>query len=330
MALQMIEGFDTKIPITLRGWNVVGGSSYSAGRISGFCCAFNQANGVVYVLPTPAAAMVSGFAYQSTASAVAATREVLRFQTAGATLIASLSAILNLTSPYQIQLADSTGAVLYTSGAIYLPSNWYQFELKVNISGAWELRALGVTIASGSGANFGATNIGAINIGRANVITNQYDDLYVCDLSGSVNNDFIGDARIQTNLPTGDGAVAQWTPSTGVNHFANVDDVPPNDDTDYNSDATVGHIDTFTHASLPAGSAVKAVQASLYARKDDVSVRQIAPVIRRSGTNTALATVTLATGYAAFRQLMETDPITAVAWVDTNINSDEFGVKVIA
>jgi hypothetical protein len=328
--LQMMEGFDTRTSLLLRGWSATGSATFSTGRISGSAVALNASAGVTYPLTAVAAAIV-GFAYQWTSTSSSTTREIVRFQTAAGTLIAALSIIPNAASPYQIQVTDSTGSVLYTSGAIYLPSTWYQFELKVAISGAWELRALGVTVASGSGASFGATNIGAINLGRANISNNVYDDLWVCDTTGSgVNNDFLGDARIQTNFPTGDGGQTQWGLSAGASHFALVDDVPPNDDTDYITDATVGHVDTFTHASLPAGSDVKAVQASLYARKDDVSLRQIAPVIRRAGTNHALTTVTLATGYAGFRQLMETDPISAVAWVDTDINSDEFGVKVIS
>lgn len=327
MALLVMEGFDNKIPLTLRGWSA-NVSTYSTGRIgTGFAGAFSATSN--YLLPSTYGTAVMGVAWNYNSGASAAAREIARFRTAAGVLIASVVFNQNFAALTTISLLDNTGATVYTSPAIFSPSTWYQFELKITVSGGvWELRANGAVLSSGSGATFGATNIGSVQLGTGT--TMALDDFYVCDTSGAVNNDFLGDARISTFFPTGDGALAQFTPSTGSNHFANVDDVPPNDDTDYNSDSTVGHIDTFTHGSLPASTTVKAVQHSLYARKDDVALRQIAPVIRRGGTNNVGTTVTLSTTYANYRELRELDPITAAAWVDTNFNSDEFGVKVIA
>ena len=79
------------------------------------------------------------------------------------------------------------------------------------------------------------------------------DDLYLCDDSGSTNNDFLGICAVERLMPeTGNGDHTDFTCSTGSDHGALVDDNPPTDDTDYNSSTTVGHQDCYHYPSLCA------------------------------------------------------------------------------
>jgi hypothetical protein len=58
------------------------------------------------------------------------------------------------------------------------------------------------------------------------------DDLALNDTSGSIDNSWCGPGRVERLAPNQDGDVLQWTPSSG-SHFQCVDEVPPNDNTDY-------------------------------------------------------------------------------------------------
>src|SRR4029079_19356311 len=71
------------------------------------------------------------------------------------------------------------------------------------------------------------------------------DDLYVGDGSGAAPwNDFLGECRVDARVPTGPGATTTWTPSVGAN-WQCVDEIPPNDDTDFTTAAAAGLTDTF-------------------------------------------------------------------------------------
>ena len=62
-------------------------------------------------------------------------------------------------------------------------------------------------------------------------------------------------------LPTANGNYTQWTPSTGTNHAANVDETPCNGLTDYNSTTVAGNRDSYTVdiSSVPNGATITAI-----------------------------------------------------------------------
>jgi Fibronectin type III domain len=59
-------------------------------------------------------------------------------------------------------------------------------------------------------------------------------------------------------MPTSDGTYTQWTPSTGMSHFALVDEAACNGTTDYNSTTVVGNRDSYgvSLASVPNGATI--------------------------------------------------------------------------
>lgn len=81
------------------------------------------------------------------------------------------------------------------------------------------------------------------------------DDLYVADDDDSIPDNTVvalmGDTAFDWYQPTEDD-LAQFTPSTGSDHFALVDEIPPNDDADYNSSTNAGDVDTFGLEAPPA------------------------------------------------------------------------------
>lgn len=216
-------------------------------------------------------------------------------------------------------------------------STFYYIELKAKIdnsTGSYTLKIDGSTELTASGIDTQASgNASAdrlrIAVGN-NSFNSNWDDLYLLDDSGSAPlNDFLGDVRCTSLLPNGAGNYTQWTPSTGSN-FQVVDETAPNDDTDYNSDSTVGHKDTYTFQDLTGTGTVYAVQSHLWARKDDAGTRQIAPLLRSGGSDNTGTTVSLSTSYAYYNQIYETNPITAAVWTVSDVNGLEAGAVVIA
>ena len=63
-------------------------------------------------------------------------------------------------------------------------------------------------------------------------------------------------------VPISDGNYAQWTPSAGTSHFANVDETPCNGTTDYNSTTGVGNRDSYgvNLSSVPNGATITQIE----------------------------------------------------------------------
>jgi hypothetical protein len=104
---------------------------------------------------------------------------------------------------------------------------WYFVEWRVTVDpavGTTEVRVDGETWLTATGLNTRASANSSANqvaLGAGTTVggshTEEYDDLYVCDATGSVNNDFLGDVRVATLRPTGAGANTGLTlPWTGA------------------------------------------------------------------------------------------------------------------
>lgn len=241
-------------------------------------------------------------------------------------------------SGLNIQISRN-GTTLATSTPALIPNSWCYVEFQVTIgssSGAYTLKVWG-----GASPGTWLTATGVNTQATANATTNgvcwinsnnspyRLDDVYILNSSGTTNNTFIGESKISTFLPNGDGASSQWTPSTGTTHYTLVDESDPNDDTDYNASLTSGQIDLYTYPPATITGAVIGVQVVMTARKDDVGARQIAEQCRSGGTNYSGATKTLASTYSMYREIREVDPATSVAWTQTGLNAAQFGAKII-
>jgi len=225
------------------------------------------------------------------------------------------------------------GTVLGVSAAT-LSAGYNYIEIKATIhdsTGAVEVKINGVT-----DNNLNLTNVDTRN-GGTGVIdtiliagTGYTDDFYVCDTSGATNNDFLGDIRVDTIYPDGDGNYTQFTPSTGTAHWSLVDETTPNT-TDYNSGANIGDRDSYTYAALSAitSQTIYGVQINAAALKSDSGSRSLGTMSRLSGTNKDGSGAALSTSQTYISEIQETDPASA-AWTESNINSAEFGVKVTA
>jgi len=253
------------------------------------------------------------------------------------------------------------GTTLCTAPKAFNTGAWTYVEIAANISstaGWCELWQDGLKVASyyGTGSTRATAN-GNTQNGLASVRTirvgntasggtgtsgsfdTYFDDFYVCSSAGARNNDVLGDLRIATLLPTGastDGAGhTQFTrggSSPAATNWQSVDEATYNQDVDYVADNTIGHVDTYAYADLPAAAnVVLGVVAQPVARKDDAGMRQIQAVVRQGGTDAYSAGVqNLTANYIAGQLVMETNPVTGLPWTVSDVNADEFGVRISA
>lgn len=210
---------------------------------------------------------------------------------------------------------------------------WLFVEVKVVIhdtTGSVEIRVEGVTVLNLTNVDTKHTAnawVDQIVFGAAS--GNSYiDDLYINDNQGSVNNNFLGDVRIDAYLPNADGTNSAFTPSTGTSHFALVDETVPNT-TDYNDGVNVGDKDTYNFTDMShTPASIFATQLCLAAAKDDSGARSVKPVTRSGGTNYVGSAFALSTSQLYATEIREVDPATSAAWTKANLNAAEFGAEV--
>jgi len=219
-------------------------------------------------------------------------------------------------------------------GSTLTVGTWYYIEVKFvldNVNGAVEVLLDGVSDISYSGDTHGSATpmdmryvaLGDPGAGAYPAYGAQgyYDDFMIAT------DGHVGRCGIELLTPTGAGTTTQLTPSAGDN-YACVDEVPPNDGTDYVSSATVDKFDTYALGDLTQAGTVKAVQAFMRGALSEAGEGYIAPVLRSGGTDYTGDDMGLDVSYAYKRKLYNVDPKTGVAWVGANVNSAEFGPKV--
>lgn len=231
-----------------------------------------------------------------------------------------------------------TGTSLGDSGSPAVTAEAYtHIETMVTIdnsAGQVEVRVNGVTVLSISGVDTAATaNIETsqvqitVNGTQPNpgVTTWYIDDIYCYDDTGSYNNDFIGDRRVYTLFPNADTAQADWSPSTGGDGYAMIDEADPNDDTDYiftSGGTSPNPVSEFDLDDLPAGvSAVSAVSLIHRSRKTDAGDANIQLSAVSGSFETAGADNPMTEVYTYYEDVIEADPDTAAPFTPTAVDS---------
>lgn len=218
---------------------------------------------------------------------------------------------------------------------------WHYVEVKATIadspSGVFVVKLNGTTVLNLTTAdtrNSATATANTVRLGNSTGTVGalwDFDDIYVFDATGTTNTDFAGDCKVEQVLPTGAGATTAWTPSAGSN-WQCVDEAPPTGDTDYVSSSTAAQTDTYACGDLSVATSgtVKAVQASVLARKDDAGSRSLALVARPGSTDRVGATQAVSDSYARYAQVWDTNPDTAAAWTVGEVNSSQFGQRLIS
>lgn len=213
---------------------------------------------------------------------------------------------------------------------------WHYVEVKCTVSdtaGVVQVKIDGELILDLSAVDTRNGGTGLIDNVRihGNSVNKWFDDFYICDTSGTINNDFLGDVYVDTLFPNAVGSYTQFTASAAADNWTLVDEATP-DTADYVSSATVGAKDTYGLTNLDATERnIYGVQAMALVHKDNPNYRQSAILLKSGTTEVEGAAFTLGNGVAKYdKVLKELDPATAAAWTATGVNALEVGTTVKA
>ncbi len=220
-----------------------------------------------------------------------------------------------------------------------LDGNWHYIEMFATINattGQIIVRIDGKQVINftGNTKNGGtSTNIDAVRFRTGKYITANnsiisIDDFYVCDATGTTNNTFLGDIRVQSLIPNAAGSSTQFAPTGSANNYVNVGEVPYNNAT-YNASPTTGQRDTYALSDLTAGTTtVYGLQSVAHMQKSDAGTAN-AKVALKSGAGVYYDTTqSLSTSATSYTQMRETDPATSAAWTVAGANALEAGMEV--
>lgn len=233
-----------------------------------------------------------------------------------------------------LALYRGTTQIAITAANIAPMTVWHYLELSATISdtvGVAKARLNGTEVLSFTGDTRNAgtlQSIDTVNLRINATFVQRFDDLYICDDTGSAPlNDFLGDVRVYTSVPTGAGASTNFTPSVGSN-WSCVDELPYSA-VDFVSSSTGGAKDTYAMGDLPGGtSGVYAVQVASIAKKSDTGARTMQNVLRSGGTDYPDGvTKPLATSDASYLSMWTTNPAGG-SWTVSAVNALEAGMVI--
>lgn len=339
MTLRFIDSFDHYVTADfLTKYNLVNSTpTISAGngrRGTSSLRLTNAAQGLRKTLDAQATWIV-GFSFKC-AALPASTRTLITFFDPDGT---NAHIIFYLLASGAIRV-DRSSTPLVTSTQTIVGGGQYFLEFKVTIADASGVAALRINGVLDSSLNFSGDtrNAGTAAAQSIELVTGSslgatwdIDDLYICDANGSINNDFLGDRAAEALFPTAEANYSAWTPSTGTDNSANVDDASPDADGTYNDTLTALAKDTFTFGNLSVAAAdIAGIQYNLISRKDNSGPRFVAPMSRQSAADFVSSVAhSLLDTYFDHHQIKETNPSTAAAWTVADINTDsEFGYRL--
>lgn len=232
-----------------------------------------------------------------------------------------------------------TNAVVHYTSPVLDNNTWYYVEMKGFIhasAAAVQFRINEELVADLTGLDTlplgnSGTKIGKVAFHFASYGYVHMDDIYIADTTGSVNNDFLGDVRIDAIHPNGAGNHTDFTPSTGANYQC-VDEINF-DSSDYVEGANAGEIDSYTYPAVPTDiddTAIYGVQLNNQAKRtatvDNIKIKGL---LRTGSTDYKETTgQSLADSFLSRRMIWEDDPSDSGDWTQTKINACEFGVEV--
>jgi hypothetical protein len=335
MSLIFIDGFDHYATADLaRKWDTVSGSpaiNAAGGRRSGGCIEFDAAEYVEKTLSNLATITI-GLAVKI--SSLSVTQDIIKFLDAG-----TVQLTIRVRTDGKIEAFRNGVTSLGASASAVFTAGIYSYlDCKITISDAGGVVLIdsgGSTVLNLSAvdtkhtANAYAT---AVRVGSDGTNLVSVDDCYIGNTSGSApQNDRLGDCRIDVSYPTAEGNTATLTPLTGTNNAEMVDDAPnPDDDASYVSATGPGFKDTYVMQDFSAigGGTIFAAQVNMMGKRDATGSRSIRAVARPTGTDFNGSGQSLETTYKNKREIWETNPQTAAAWTEANLNASEFGVEV--
>jgi hypothetical protein len=254
----------------------------------------------------------------------------------------SLQLVQGDSSGWKLQINRGTGTSLETTGGRpFTNFEWHLVEWHIVIgnSGSWEVKLDNSTVLSGSGDTQNLAGSAATEFNflfHAGVISGDtvgimaIDNVVIQDSAGAfLSTAATGSWYIEGIVPTSETADADFTPSTGTDNSALVDEIPADDDTTYVESATVSDRDLYNYANLtaiPSGFSIYGIQINTTCFAN--SSEDLITVIDSNGSILTSAGEAPGGTYETLRFISETDPDTATTWSESSLNAATFGIEV--
>jgi len=336
MALRFIDSFDHYATADrLEKWttSVSGPIITSSAARHNQCLEISDIDRLAMTLDSQATWIV-GLAFNTGATPVTSARAFLQFLDN-----TTVHVDLRLRTDLRLEVTRN-GTALGVGSAVLSQNTYYYLELKTTISdtvGVAHLKVNGVddvNLTSQDTRNGASASANVIMLGQSAGGSGMFwrgDDLYICDGTGSApTNNFLGDCRVESLLPNGNGNTSNFDGSDGnsTDNYLLVDEATPDDDTTYVQSPDVGDKDTYAYGNLvTTAGTVYGVQILPHMRKTEAGFRTVVGVARLAGTEVDGSALSLADSYLYYRDIRETKP-GGGGWTVSDVNSAEFGIKV--
>lgn len=214
---------------------------------------------------------------------------------------------------YKIEIKLS---MINTTGSMELRVNdqvWARFQGNVDLDGTVN-RIYFCTGVTGSGAQY------------------EISDFYVLEDDGTDPITFLGSKwQVEVLRPTAESATeSDWTPESGTDNSAMVDDAPRHDaDATYINSAVNGNIDRYTTSNTLSQQRVMGVNVISLARHEGAA-DNYRNVIFEGATAGNGSTEALTAEFVPYHALFTTNPDTSAEWTKAEVEGCEFGVEDMA
>ena len=347
MACVWIEGFEshTALSQNLRKYATFsGGFAIQSGRVHGNGAGMQTAIAVTPPVASGNTAVVGfGFRYASHQTGPNLNGTGIYIETGSSEQLRVES---ESTTALGVRFVLKRGATTIATSSYFDFGVWHYFEWKFIVrgstNGAYELRHNGVLDISGTGVNLTDSGGDGWDTFAWRTVSNysniiRYDDVYVCDGTGTKNNDFLGPSIVEAAEVNADGSTIQWTNNgTGAN-YTSVDD--PTGTTDESGAGGTNGSDTNAQKDLYALTDLVQITGTIHAVQLGVQLGMSAPGTRTVKTKYRDPDTTEADGdshvvdstvFDEFTQVFDNNPASGIAWDVTDIDDGQFGVEVVS
>ncbi len=230
------------------------------------------------------------------------------------------------------------GGTLIDTSTSFVTNVWGYLEVKIvargTTNGSYEVWMNEVSIMSGTGVDLALTGSdGADIFSWGNGTSFQCDDIYILDDTGALNTSRLGEQVCVGIVPTAEGHQIDFTPSTGTDNSALVDDPTetPND-ADFVSSSTLNHEDYYAYENMPSTGlgTVNGVRMVHGAQLDTAGARTVQPRYYNGSVEFDFGGDFVVDGTNIFEHsiIAEANPDTAVKWTKSEIDAAEFGMEL--
>jgi len=213
------------------------------------------------------------------------------------------------------------GAAKVADGNVVVGAEWHQVCVKFSIADAGSIQTWvdGVADINYSGDTKPASSdqisyyyigVGYSNSGRIDNMVVGYGD-------------YPGELVPEWKTVNADTAQADWTPSTGVDHYAVVDEVPASS-ADYLETSTDTHLEELELANWTlTDKTVQALVLKLMALKSTADSQQLAFGVASGGLTATgeVALNDLLTTVKGYTEVVTLDPNTSATWTESGVNA---------